>query len=186
MAKEKPKRRTLAATWKHLEAQGETVPRDSKGKPFVPKKMPAYDDNKLGFEFFRTFCEDTDYSNLTLPHTYFGRSELKNVNFANTDLSGSCMCWNDFIECDFSGADLTGCDMRSSTFENCKFDGATFNSTDLRRSSFEGCTFKKADLKGAIADDVYGSEFGLYDALTKAQQKAITWHEEPGPEPLGG
>lgn len=185
MAKAKPKRRTLAATWKHLEAQGEKMPR-VKGKPFVPKKVPAYDDDKLGFEFFRTGCEDVDYSNLTLPRTYFGRSELRNVNFANTDLSESCMCWNDFIECDFSGADLSNCDMRASNFENCKFDGAIFKGADLRRSAFEGCTFKKADLKGAIADDVYANEYGLYDALTKVQQKAIEWHEDAGPEPDGG
>lgn len=186
MAKARPKRRTLVATWKHLEAQGEKMPRDSKGKPFVPKKMPAYDDNKLGFEFFRTVCEDIDYSNLTLPRTYFGRSEIRNVNFANTDLSESCMCWNDFIGCDFSGADLSGCDMRSSNYENCKFDSAIFKGADLRGAAFEGCTFTGADFKGAVADDVYAADYDLWDSLSRKQRNAIEWHEDPGPEPDGG
>src|SRR5262245_39094725 len=115
------------------------MPRDPDGRPFVPPRMPHYDDENIGFSFFRHLIEDSDYGNLTLPGTFFGRSLLTRVSFANTDLSRSRMCGNDF-----SGADLSGCDMRASRFEGCKFTGAVLRGADLRRSSFEDCDFAGA------------------------------------------
>ena len=110
--------------------------------PFLPLTMPRHDDETLGFSFFRELIEDADYSNLTLPRTFFGRSGFEQDRFNNTDLSGSRMCWNEFKDCDFSGADLTGCDMRATAFENCKFVGAILRGADLRRSSFNDCDFR--------------------------------------------
>src|SRR5262249_13070869 len=149
-----PARKSLEETWRYLEAEGERVPRDAAGQPCVPVQMPSYDDaERLGLSYFRTLLEDVDHSNLTLPRTYFGRSLVQRVSFANTDLSESRMCWNDFEECEFSGADLSGCDMRASKFIGCKFVGAVLRGADLRRSSFEGCDFSGADLTGAVAED---------------------------------
>jgi len=187
MAKATPPRLSLDETWTLLEGRGEKMPRTSDGKPFVYARPPRYDDDELGFSFFRTGADDDDYSNLMLPRTYFARSELKGVSFCNTDLSQSVMCWNDFIQCDFSGADLSGCDMRSSTFVACKFRGAILTGADLRRGSFEECTFRGADLIECVANDEhYATEFGLFDALTRQQQYQVTWREDPGPEPDGG
>src|SRR5689334_22012247 len=70
--------------------------------PPMPKRMPRYDDERLGVAFFRTFVgEHDDLSNLTLPRTYFGRSEINDALFCNTDLTESSLCWNDFIDVDF-------------------------------------------------------------------------------------
>jgi BTB/POZ domain-containing protein KCTD9 len=182
------RRRSLAETWRHLEDQlgGDRMPRDRKGKPFVPPRMPNHDDDELGFSFFRTSAQEADYSYCTLPRTFFGRSELNEVSFRNTDLSESRMCWNDFNDCDFSKAYLSGCDMRASKFVRCKFDGADLRRADLRRSGFEGSSFKGANLKGAVMDNDSAADWSADTNLSKAQVAAIVWHDNPGKEPEGG
>jgi hypothetical protein len=190
-SKAKPKvkvRRSLAKTWAHLEAEGESIEmiRDAKGKPFVPPRMPSSDDEVLGVSFFRTRADEADYSHCTLPRTFFGRSEFNEVNFHNTNLSESSMCWNDFADCDFSKADLSGCDMRASNFVRCKFDGADLRRADLRRSSFEDSSFKGANLKGAVMDNDSAADWAADEHLSKAQVAAIVWHDEPGEQPDGG
>jgi hypothetical protein len=180
------RRRTLAETWRHLEKEGEGMPRDARGKPFVPPRMPSHDDEQLGWSFFRTSAHEADYSYCTLPRTYFGRSELNEVNFRNTDLSESRMCWNDFFDCDFAKADLSGCDMRASNFTRCKFDGADLRRADLRRSSFEDSSFQGANLKGAVMDNDSAADWATDEHLSKAQVATIFWHDEPGGEPDGG
>ena len=147
--------------------------------------MPNYDDAEPGFSLFRTNVEDADLSSLTLPRTFFGRSSLLRVRFANTDLSESRMCWNDFEECDFSGADLSGCDMRASSFEGCKFVGTILRGADLRRSSFDDCDFTGAELTGAVAEveDAIGC---VEDYLTDGQRSVMVGASDPGPEPPGG
>jgi len=84
----------------------------------------------LGIQFFRTYVEDADLSNLTMPGTFFGRSEITRSSFRNTDLRSSTLCWNDFVAVDFSDACLADCDLRASTFD--------------------GCTFERADQRGAL------------------------------------
>jgi uncharacterized protein YjbI with pentapeptide repeats len=148
--------------------------------------MPSYDDKEpLGFSYFRSGLEDADRSHLTMPRTFFGRSWLVRVNFADTDLSESRMCWNDFDDCDFAGADLSGCDMRASIFRRCTFAGAMLRGADLRRSTFDGCDFAGADLSGAVAEGT-GSRARLRDLLSAEQRATVSWGEDAGPEPPGG
>ncbi len=71
--------------------------------------------------------------NLTLPRTYFGRSQIGPVSFENTDISESTLCWNDFSDVDFTDADLSQCDMRAS-----QFTGVTFVRTNLRYADLPG------------------------------------------------
>jgi uncharacterized protein YjbI with pentapeptide repeats len=179
-------RKSLEETWRYLEAEGENVPRDATGRPFVPARMPGHDDDEpLGFSYFRYRLEDADNSNLTLPRTYCGRSLLCRVSFANTDLSESRMCWNDFEGCDFSGADLSGCDLRASNFKGCKFVGAVLRGADVRWSSFENCDFAGAELDCAVAEDE--DAIGcVQDYLTDEQRAVMVWTEDSGPEPPGG
>lgn len=179
-------RRTLEETWAFLDKQGEEVPLDESSAPFVPSQMPSQDDEVLGFSFFRERLEDADYSNLTLPRTFFGRSELERISFQNTDLSESRMCWNDFIECDFSRADLFACDMRASTYVRCKFDQAILKDADFRRSYFEDCTFIGANLAGVMVDEPSARECGLLETLTNEQIALLERLANPGPEPKGG
>jgi len=166
-------RKSLEETWQYLEAKGETMPRDPSGCPFIPTAVPNDYDEELGYSFFRTRLEDYDLSHLSLPRTFFGRSELGRVSFAGTDLSESRMCWNDFVGCDFYRTDLSRCDMRASKFEQCRFVGASLRGADLRRSSFEGCEFSGADLTGAIAEKNYGM-----GRLTDEQKSGIIWAED--------
>lgn len=177
-------RKSLEETWRYLESQGEEAPRRPDGQPFVPKAMPNYDDEELGFSYFRCRLEDADNSNLTLPRTFFGRSGFTRVSFANTDLSNSRMCWNDFEDCDFTAADMSGCDMRASNFIGCKFNGASLRGADLRLSSFEDCDFIGADLTDSVAEEASANY--LRDHLSGEQQARMKWMTEECPEPPGG
>lgn len=60
--------------------------------PPLPAALPRYDDRVLGVSFFKTRVVDDDFSNLTLPRTFFGRSEIRDVAFRNTDLRESNLC----------------------------------------------------------------------------------------------
>jgi hypothetical protein len=181
-------RRSLEDTWRFLESTGRTMPRRPDGRPFVHAAMPNHDDEELGFYFYKGGLRDddqSDLSNLTLPRTFFGRSWFIRASFANTDLSESRMCWNDFDECDFCGADLSICDMRASFFRGCKFVGAVLRGADLRRSSFEDCDFAGADLTGAVAEDEDAMGC-VQDYLVEEQKAVMAWSEDEGPEPPGG
>src|SRR5437868_4480077 len=53
--------------------------------PSIPDHLPQPEDEPLGLGFFRTFIGDeADLSNLSMPRTFFGRSEIRNVSFRNT------------------------------------------------------------------------------------------------------
>jgi hypothetical protein len=152
----------------------------------VPETMPHPTGGRGTRDYYKCGLANADYSNLTLPRVFFGRSFVERVNYRNTDLSQSWMCWNDFVDCDLSGADLSGCEMRSSIFRRCRFVGANLAGADLRRSSFEGCDFTGAVLRGTRADEGYADEYELTERLSVEQLEAMEWHEDPGPEPPGG
>jgi uncharacterized protein YjbI with pentapeptide repeats len=151
--------------------------------PSIPDRMPRYDGAEpWGVNFFRERVQDKDFSNLTLPKTYFGRSELKGVRFRNTDLSQSNLCWNDFIDVDFSETILDACDLRCSLFERVKFIDADLRAADLRGSSFKACLFDGANVQGAILTRAQGVRI----ALSKEQRISVDWRDDEGPEPDGG
>ncbi|HEY9713800.1 MAG TPA: pentapeptide repeat-containing protein [Chroococcales cyanobacterium] len=175
-------RKSIPETWSDLQERGIPMPFDSNGNPFVPIKMPRFDDEELGFQFFKEFAEHLNLDNLSLPKTYVGRSELKLITFINTDLSSSSMCWNDFIACDFSDADLSNSDLRFAIFAGCKFDGAHLSGTDLRGSTFVTCSFGGATMNNATVE----TDNALRADLSEDQIKAITWAPDAGPEPDGG
>jgi uncharacterized protein (TIGR02996 family) len=179
------RRKSVEETWRHLEKLGYTMPRDAEDRPLVPLSMPNYDDDDPRFSYFRTRLKDEDRSDLSLPRTYFGRSWFIRVSFAETDLSESRMCWNDFDGCDFSGADMSRCDMRASIFRRCKLVGAILRGADVRRSTFKDCDFAGAELSGTMAEnaDFQGC---VFDFLTREQQAVMVLTEDEGPEPPGG
>ena len=152
--------------------------------PPNPIRQPRFDDEgSLGVSFFRTFIgEGEDLSNLTLPRTFFGKSELNSVSFRNTDLSESNFCWNDFVNVDFSSSTLTDSDMRASVFENVSFADADLSGSDLRHSSFEGCDFVGATMSGTLL--ARSQRKALY--LSKEQHRKVRWCWTNGPEPGGG
>jgi hypothetical protein len=54
----------------------------------MPDRIPRYDDGQpWGVNFFRTMLSENDLSNLTLPRTYFGRLQISNVSFRDTDFT---------------------------------------------------------------------------------------------------
>ena len=151
--------------------------------PPLLDRMPRFADEDLGLCFFKTLVgEGDDFSNLTIPRTFFGRSEINNASFRNTDLSQSCMCWNDFVDVDFTGADLNGADLRGSVYRNVQFNAANLQGADLRHSSFEDCDFQGADLTQAILSRSQKRSL----VLTPGQCKLVDWHWRSGPEPAGG
>ena len=125
---------------------------------------------------------DADLSNLTLPRTFFGRSEINGYSFRNADLAESSLCWNDFIEVDFSAASLTNSDLRASRFEDCRFICADLRGCDLRDASFPGSDFDGAEMKVAIVARIQRNELDLEDK----QCLEIDWRDDAGPEPPGG
>jgi uncharacterized protein YjbI with pentapeptide repeats len=166
-----------------LRRLGEELPLDDANQLRMPDHMPRPDDALLSsLSFFRTCIEDAEFADLTLPWTFFNRSEVTGVTFKNTDLRGSFMCWNDWSRCDFTDADLTGCDMRASGFEQCRFVRSTLVDADLRRSDFDGCDLTGANLAGAKLTCAQGQRLDLSDS----QRRVIDWQDADGPEPDGG
>ena len=152
--------------------------------PPVPDHLPQYDDEgELGVSFFRTFVgEGDDLGNLTLPRTFFGRSEINDARFTNTDLTASNLCWNDFTDVDFTNAILAGSDLRASLYVRVKFTGADLSKVDLRLSTFESCDFSQASMAGAVLTIEQGT--GLM--LSESQRAEIAWASDGGQEPGGG
>ena len=150
--------------------------------PPLPERPPRHDDEKFGVNFFRTRLADIKLEDLSLPRTFFGRSEIREVSFHGSDLSESTACWNDFIEVDFSLADLSCADLRASIFHEVNFCGANLQSADMRHSTFENCEFTDANMTGTKLCDSWKWLF----RLSRDQRKAIDWQSDPGPEPDGG
>jgi BTB/POZ domain-containing protein KCTD9 len=152
-------------------------------EPPVPDHVPQPEDEEpLGLSFFRTFVgEGADLSNLSIPRTFFGRSEISNVAFRNTDLSESNLRWNDFVDVDFTEATLVCADFRASIYTRVNFSRADLRGADMRRASFEDRVFDGAVMDGAVLTREEGSRL----ALSGAQKTAIAWCDDGGPEPTG-
>jgi hypothetical protein len=153
--------------------------------PPLPDHRPqCHDEEPLGIRFFRSWVGfvESNLESLSLPRTFFGRSEIGPVSFKNTDLSESTLCWNDFNEVDFTDADLSGCDLRASIFREVNFVRTNLRNADLRRSGFVACDFTDADMRGAKLTREQGEQIHLSDQ----QQNVIDWQESHGDEPPGG
>jgi len=151
--------------------------------PPIPDHRPQFDDDEpLGLTFFRTLVEEGKLENLTLPRTFFGRSEIAFVSFKNTDLHESTMCWNDFNGVNFTDADLSDCDLRASIFRETSFVRASLQNADLRRSNFKDCDFTEANLRGAKLTRKQGEKI----RLSEQQQSEVDWQESDGDQPPGG
>lgn len=168
--------------------------------PPMPDHRPQFgDEGPLGVSFFRTWVgvgrpfglqppedwvdvAEHALDNLTLPRTFFGRSEIGPISFQNTDLSESTLCWNDFIQVNFGDADLSESDLRASIFRQVAFVRTNLRNADLRRSTFEACDFTDADMRGAKLTHEQAEQILLSDQ----QQQEIDWQESDGEEPPGG
>jgi BTB/POZ domain-containing protein KCTD9 len=151
--------------------------------PPIPAAVPQYDDETLGVGIFRMVVgAELDLSNLTLPRTFFGRSELNGTVLRNTDLTESNLCWNDFNKVDFSHAVLVGADLRASHFDGVNFTAANLERADMRRSWFNNCRFDDAVLKGTVLTHAQGKKL----SLSEVQRASISWTSDDGPEPEGG
>ena len=151
--------------------------------PPLPDRMPRADDEVLGVSFFRTLLEGADdLTNLTLPRTFFGRSEISKTSFRNTDLTESNLCWNDFKDVDFTEASLARSDLRASLFTRVRFSSADLSNADMRQSTFEYCVFTEATMAGTVLTPAQGKRL----ALSSKQRAEVAWTGDEGPEPPGG
>jgi uncharacterized protein YjbI with pentapeptide repeats len=153
--------------------------------PPIPDHRPQCDDEgPLGVSFFRTKvgASEHDLENLTLPRTFFGRSEVGPVSFSNTDLSESTLCWNDFNKVKFTDADLSGGDLRGSLFIEVDFVRSNLREADLRHSTFEACNFTDAEMKGTKLTRKQGHQL----LLSNKQRNEIAWQDSDGKPPPGG
>jgi uncharacterized protein YjbI with pentapeptide repeats len=150
--------------------------------PPLPARRPRHDKGPLGVSFVRTNLGAIDLENLSLPRTFFGKSEIGPMSFRNTDLSESKLCWCVFKGVDFTDCDLRDCDLRASRFIKVKFVRATLRNADLRRSSFEDCDFTDAELRGAKLTYLQG----LRLVLSEGQKEVIDWRFTDGEVPEGG
>ena len=151
--------------------------------PALPPRRPSCDDDgAFGVRVFRTMVKDKILENLTLPRTFFGRSEIRNVSFMGTDLSESTLCWNDFVWVDFTNSDLSRSDLRAAVFDSVKFSGANLSQTDLRGSDFKDCDFSNANLQGAKLTRIQGVRLHL----SRRQLGEADWQDLDGEEPGGG
>ncbi|MEW6303594.1 MAG: pentapeptide repeat-containing protein [Verrucomicrobiota bacterium] len=150
--------------------------------PPLPGQMPRYDDYEpLGVEFFRAELADVSLEKLSLPRTYFGHSEIRDVSFRGSDLSESVANWNDFTNVDFSLADLSHCDLRSCCFDKVQFKHSILRGVDFRHCSFQNCNFEGADLMGAKLAKATVTKL----RLSAAQRSTIVLRKVNGPDPPG-
>jgi len=152
--------------------------------PALPEALPRPDGSSdQGVAFFRTFIgESDDFSNLTLPRTFFAETEIRSASFANSDFSESNFCYNDWVAVDFSSANLKGSDLRCSLFGGVNFAYANLSSADLRHSEFENCDFTDSLMEGTILT----RSQGLRLDLSKSQRAVIHWCWTAGKLPPGG
>lgn len=156
---------------------------DGDTQPRIPERMPRFDDDEaLGVSFFRTGVWDDDLSKLTLPRTFFSRSEVSNISFKDSDLSESCMCWNNFVDVDFSLTDLARSDLRQSRFQGVRFVGANLTDADLRQSEFSDCDCSEAVM---VRTKLSKRQFDML-ILSARQVQDIDWHISDGDVPGGG
>lgn len=153
-------------------------------QPPMPDRIPQpEDDEPLGLRFFRTFLgEGADLSNLTLPRTFFGRSEVDGVSFRNSDLTESSLRWNDLADVDFTDAALARSDLRASSYIRVNFTRANLSGADMRLANFDDCVFDGAVMQGSLLT----REQSMHLPLTAEQRSAIAWCDTDGPEPSGG
>jgi uncharacterized protein YjbI with pentapeptide repeats len=150
--------------------------------PALPDSQPRHDDAAgRGIRFVNTVLAHRRLENLTLPRTFFGRSEIRRMSFKGSDLSGATANWNDFVQVNFSGADFSGSDLRACLFERVRFVGASLAGVDFRYCGFKRCDFKDADLTDAKLTRKAGAAL----RLTPEQQSVIDWQAEDGIEPEG-
>lgn len=172
-------RRTYAESCAVLQRDGLL---DAGQMPPMPDRRPRSDDPEpRGVSFFRARVEG-DLAEMTLPRTYFGRSQVCDASFCDTDLSESTMCWCEFIGVDFSDASLRASDLRASTFERVCFDRCDLRDADLRRSTFKECRFAGCLLGGARLTHHQRRDL----PLTPEQDAEVSWQTEEGSEPDGG
>ncbi len=148
--------------------------------PPVPGHRPRHDDDEpLGVTFFRTLVSG-DLSSMTLPRTFFGRSEISNASFRNTDLTESTLCWCDFQQVDFTGACLRGCDLRAAKFNRVDFSQCDLEGADVRGSSFIACRLAGANVRGLVIAQDQVAPLGLVGA------PGLDVRPDAGEEPGGG
>lgn len=146
----------------------------------VVTRPPRADDLEFGPSIFRTLVEGVDLSDLTLPGLYVGRSELRAVFLAGSDLRLATFNWNDVSACSFYRCDLSGADLRACNFERCAFTQADLTQADLRHSSFRDCDFTGARLGGTL---LLPNQRALL-LLSTEQEAVIAWSDDS--EPTGG
>lgn len=122
-----------------------------------------------GLTFFRA-RKGGDWSSLTLPRTFFGRSHLERASFYDSDLTESVLAWSDFVEVTFAACVLVRADLRASVFQECSFKGADLRGADLRLADLASSDFTDARLDGAVV------ERGAWwlSRLTETQRAVLT------------
>jgi len=150
--------------------------------PPICDHIPRYDDEILCLSFFRTVVEDAKMEDLTIPRTYFSRSQIERTSFRNSEMTESVANWNNFEDVDFSGANLTRFDFRACQIDRVKFVGADLTSADLRCCAFDGCDFKDANMNGTRLTRMVGEPLDL----SPTQRTQVEWHDDDGEEPDGG
>jgi hypothetical protein len=148
----------------------------------LPERPPRDDDELPRVSFFRSMLTNARLEHLSLPRTFFGRSEIRATSFRDTDLSESVANWNDFINVDFSAAELSHCDLRACVFERVKFVSASLVGVDFRFCGFKKCDFSNADVTYAK----FTHKTGAALRLSAEQQSLIDWQADDGDEPEGG
>lgn len=156
----------------------------SEEEPPMPDRMPNPDDSDpLGLSFFRMgFDNGADLSELSIPRTFFGKSEIEGVSFRCTDLSESNLRWNDFVDVNFSEAVLVGADLRASEYVRVNFSASNLSGADLRYANYESCSFEGAKMTGTLLAEAQRLEL----QLSQSQLDEISWQPDHGPEPSGG
>lgn len=90
-----------------------------------------------------------------LPGVDLQRKQLKEIEFAGCDLTGSHMGLSNFSFASFYGSDLSNCDLRGSHFVRADLRGVALSGAKLCFANLDEADFRKAALMKAEEDQGY-------------------------------
>jgi uncharacterized protein YjbI with pentapeptide repeats len=107
-------------------------------------------DSKVNYTYSQLY--DVDLSQKDFKSGVFAAADVRNSNFAGSDLSKTILTKAAFLNTDLSGVNLTDSLMDRVVFENCDLSNAVLQDIVATSTSFENTNINGADFSGAILD----------------------------------
>ncbi len=116
--------------------------------------------------------KDVDFSGLKNLHEKFSASNMQQVKFIGSDMSGLLLKNNRVDRCDFSESGINNSHIQNSYLSNNLYKGCFLKDTEFTGSYVKRCDFSGADFTGSLIK----SSTLLKNTMTNAVWKGTTFH----------